>query len=325
MRRLNLNPALIVGIVVLVIVEVVTILYWKKVSAQSTEQYANRIATLEATIAGYGEEVTCWTVVKQVKAGDPITEENLEQLSMYSSLLNDQYVTDISDIIGQYFKIAVSPGTPIFHNSVMFEEVDDTLRDRDIVLDRITVGIEVGDYIDIRMTMPYGDDYVVIPHKRVYGINEGTIKLYLTELEWNTYLGAEVDYYLNKDYGCTIYADKYVEPGLQQDAIAFYAVPTNIAALLQKNPNIVDKEAAGSLNEWRESIEQLLVIFRDEEDTVDTDGSKLSTGRDSFNEAVNTDRMTLSEAEAEMLEDVTGEESTDIGEDFWDESPEVAN
>ena len=205
----------------------------------------------------------------------------------------------------------------------MFEEVDDTLRDRDIVLDRITVGIAVGDYVDIRMTMPYGDDYVVIPHKRVYGINEGTIKLYLTELEWNTYLGAEVDYYLNKEYGCTIYADKYVEPGLQQDAVAYYAVPTNIAALLQKNPNIVDKEAAGSLNEWRESIEQLLVIFRDEEDTVDSDGTKLSTGRSEFNEAVNSDRMTLSEAEAEAFEDVTAEESEEIGDDYWDDTPEV--
>ena len=37
------------------------------------------------------------------------------------------------------------------------------------------------------------------------------------------------------DVTCRLYATRYVEPGLQQDAIAYYAVPDNIAALLQKN------------------------------------------------------------------------------------------
>ena len=36
----------------------------------------------------------------------------------------------------------------------MAEVIEDDMRDRDIVLDRITVGIEEGDYIDIRITMP---------------------------------------------------------------------------------------------------------------------------------------------------------------------------
>lgn len=321
MRRINLNIVLIVILVVMVIAEIVTIIYWKRVNTKSVEEYTAKIAQLEATIAGYGSEVTCWTVVSQVKAGDQITEENLEPLTMYTSLLNDQYITDTSEIIGQYYKISVSPGTPLFHNSIMSEVMDDTTRDRDIVLDKMPVGTTVGDYIDIRITMPYGDDYVVLTHKRIYAINENSIKLYLTELEWNTYLGALVDYYLNSEYGCTLYADKYVEPGLQQDAVAFYAVPTNIAALLQKNPNIVDKEAAGSLNEWRTSLEELLVIFRDEDDTVDSDGSKLSAGRTDYNSNVETDRKSAIEEAAELAEQEATESSEEVTDDFWDESP----
>lgn len=321
MRKFNINVGLIIAIVVLVIVEIITLVYWKNVNAQSTGQYTSRIAELEATISGYGSEVTCWTVASQVKAGDIITEDNLEPLTMYSSLLTDQYITDTSTIIGQYFKIAVSPGTPLFYNSVMSDALDDTTRDRDIVLDKLPTGIAVGDYIDIRITMPYGDDYVVISHKRVYAINDNSIKLYMTELEWNTYLGAMVDYYLNQAYGCTIYGDKYVEPGLQQEAVAYYAVPTNIAALLQKNPNIVDKEKAASLNEWRTALEELLVIFRDEEDTTDSDGSLLAAGRALYNENVTADRKALDDALKEAEEEENEEFTDEVDDSFWDETP----
>lgn len=173
--------------------------------------------------------------------------------------------------------------------------------------------------------MPYGDDYVVLSHKRVYSITENTIKLYLTELEWNLYQGAMVDFFLNTEYGCVIYADKYVEPGLQQKAVNYYAVPSNIAALLQKNPNIVDKEEAASLNDWRKSLEELLVIFRDNDDTVDADGSRLATGRAGLNDAVNTDQSAYSEAkkEAEELaaEQEAEAEAGEEGDDYWDEDP----
>lgn len=320
----KLNIGLIVATVFFFILNIVQFVYWRNITDETRETYTAEIAELNATIASYGEPVEVYTVTAAVKAGDVIEAENIETMKMYSSLLTDQYVTNPKDITDRYYKVAVNPGTPIMKNMVMDEELDDSMRDRDIILDRMTVGLEEGDYIDIRMTMPYGDDYVVLSHKRVYELNDGTIKLHLNELEWNTYQGALIDYFLNKEYGCTLYADKYIEPGLQQDAVKFYAVPTNIAALLQKNPNIINKDEASSLNEWRNSIEELLVIFRDEEDTVDADGSRLATGRQTMNEAVNADRQTNAEekAEQEALEEeqnADGEET--IGDDFWSEEP----
>ena len=316
----KLNIGLIVAVVILVILNVFQFSWWRKMNDKISATYSAEIANLEKTISAYGTEVDVYTVVDAVKSGDEITEDNIEVMKMYSSLMTEQYVTDVNSILGKYYKIAVNPGTPIMKNMTMDEELVDSMRDRDIVLDRMTVGIEEGDYIDIRMTMPYGDDYVVLSHKRVYGINDGTIKLYLSELEWNTYQGALIDYFLNKEYGCTLYADRYIEPGLQQSAINFYAVPTNIAALLQKNPNIVDKEEAASLNEWRRSLEELLVIFRDEEDTVDADGGRLASGRSEINEAVESDRKTTDEvkAEEEALAAEQGSED-EVGEDFWSE------
>lgn len=326
MRKVNV--VFIAATVLLLFLNIVQFVVWRNINTNSAEQYAASIAELNATLARYGPDVTVYTVSNSVKAGDLIVASNLESVKIPTSVDNDQYVHNLDDILGRVFKVAVNPGTPITSNMTMVEAIEDNMRDRDIVLDRITVGIEEGDYIDVRITMPYGDDYIVLTHKRVYGLGENTVKVYLTETEWMQYQGAMVDYYLNQAYGCTIYADKYIEPGIQQAAVKFYAVPTNIAALIQKDPNIIDKAEASDLDSWRQSIEDLLIIFRDEEDTVDVDGSKFTAGRATFNENVNTDRRTKAEGEEEVGETTEeDEESLDEEEpfDFGDDTTDTTD
>lgn len=319
MRKINIG--LIVVLVICVVLNVFQFVFWKNLNDTTAEQYTSEISNLEATIAGYGSDVTIYTVKSAVKAGDEITADNVEEMKTYSSLLTEQYITDIDSILGSYYKVALNPGTPILHNCVMEEELDDTQRERDVVLDHLTVGLEPGDYIDIRITMPYGDDYVVLTHKRVWEINDQSIKLHLNELEWNTYQGALIDYFLNAEYGCTIYGDKYVEPGLQEDAVPFYAVPSNIAALMQRNPNIVNKEDAASLVEWRASLEELLVIFRDDDDTVDADGGRFAQGRSVQKEAVESDRKVRQEESEQALQNADAADGADdeYPDDFWSE------
>lgn len=322
MRRINI-VSIIVAIVLLVL-NVVQFFVWKGVNTENIKNYTAKITELEASLAAYGSNVTCYTVVNNVKAGDEINALELDTMTMPSSTVTSQHVTDPSLIDGRVFKIAVNPGTPITYNMTMSEVIEDDMRDRDIILDRITVGIQEGDYIDIRMTMPYGDDYVVLSHKRVYGLNGDTIKLYLSESEWMTYQGAMIDYYLNSQYGATIYADRYIEPGLQQDAVKYYAVPTNIAALMQKDPNIIDKKEISDLNDWRSSIEELLVIFRDEEDTVDADGSRFASGRSEFNETVKSAMQEKAEEDESTAEEQAVAEQEASEDDFWDDSTDYS-
>ncbi len=296
----------IIGIVIglLVVANVITIFLWVNSNSTLIESYEREVASLEATIAAHGGEVTCYTVASSVMPGDEITEDVLEPITKLASDVNEQYVTDINTVLGKYFKIGLSYGTPILTDMIMSEQIRDDMREVDIYVDRWTVGLREGDYVDVNITMPYGDDYYVLSHKRVMGISDNTLKLYLAAAEWETYQGALVDYYLNSEYGCTIYAQKYIEPGIQQAAVTFYTPPANIAALIQKNPNIIEKEELANMQAWRSSIEELLVIFRDEEDTVDSDGAKLSEGRSNFNNMVRTDAATASDEEAAESGDV---------------------
>lgn len=319
----KVNIVAIVLAAVFLILNIGQFIFWRGSVTKLDKKYTDDIAARDLQIQGYGDEVTVYSVAAPKKPGDEIKQDDIVELTTYSSLITDQYVQDTTSIVGKYFKIGVNPGTPILSNMVMDEELDATSRIHDIVLDSLTVGADVGDYIDIRIRMPYGDDYIVLSHKRIYAVNTETIQVQLTELEWNTYLGAMVDYFLNSAYGCTIYGTKYIEPGLQPDAVAYYAVPTNIAALLQKNPNIIDKEAAASLNSWRASMEDILVIFRTDEDTVESDAGKLSSQTQTWNDAITTDRTTEKQQREEAKKDAEkdAEDGEETSDDFWDESP----
>lgn len=318
----KINIGVIALTILLLIANVTQAIVWRGINKNNAEMYTKQVVELEQSLAAYGTPTTCYTVVNSVKAGDMVTEDVLETVTIPSASVTDQHVTESSSIVGRVFKIAVNPGTPLTKNMTMEEVIEDDVRDRDIVLDRVTVGVTVGDYIDIRITFPYGDDYVVIPHKRVYGVNDNTLKLYMSEFDWMQYQGAMVDYYLNQPYGATIYADKYVEPGIQQAAVKYYAVPTNIAALIQKDPNVLDKKDASDLNSWRSAIEELLVIFRDEEDTVDSDGTKFATGRSEYNEKVVTDMKTAADIDQEEQESSVDDQM--ISDDFWSDDVEPA-
>lgn len=318
MRKINLT--LVVLVVLFLIANIAQFFFWRNSNTKTVEKYTSELAELELQLATYGEKVTVYTVTTAAKAGDEVTAEMLEPVTSYDSVTTDQFIYDTSAIVGRYFKIAVNPGTPLLNNMFMDEELDDTVRERDLSLNYHTAGLDVGDYIDIRITLPYGDDYIAISHKRVYGITDNTVKLYLTEYEWNIYQGMFVDYCLNEEYGCVIYADKYIEPGLQQEAVKFYAVPSNIATLLQKNPNIVDKVEAASLNEWRNQLEELLVLFRDNEDTVDADGGRLSGGRSTYTENVTEADSTIREKREEDAQNAASDDSSSdssVGDDFW--------
>lgn len=305
--------------VALVLTNVIQGFLWFRNKANTVARYEAEQTALTMQLQAYGSDVKCYTVKTSVKPGDTITADNIEVITYPSSYVTDQMVTSPTDIYGKLFKVTLVHGTPITYNMVMEDDVRADTRDYDIILDMWPVGLTAGDYIDINIEMPYGDRYIVVPYKRVYEVNENTLKVHFTAAELDTYLGALVDLALNSEYGATVFATRYVEPGLQDKAVAYYAVPNNIAALIQKNPNIVDKAELGETNQWRSSIEELLTIFRDTEDTVDSDGERLAEMRQEYSDSVMTDVNSRRDEEAQNG-DSTSTSSSSGGDEFgWEE------
>ncbi|MBR6033183.1 MAG: hypothetical protein IKP28_00265 [Clostridia bacterium] len=100
----------------------------------------------------------------------------------------------------------------------------------------LPIKLQAGDYIDVRLTLPNGLEYIVLPKKKVLEIMENTIWLKLTQDEILTMSNAIVEAYIIT--GSKLTVNTYVEPGLQEAATPTYAVSEEIYNLIQNDPNI---------------------------------------------------------------------------------------
>lgn len=263
-----------------------------------TEKFEGELSQLTSTLDALGPSVECYTVSEDFSdyydsntAGQTLTEESLVPITIPSSLVGDAYITDPSKIIGKYCKVNIIPGTPITADLLMAEKFDDTLRDVDIVVDARVVGLRKGDYVDVRITMPYGEDYVILPHKRIQQMNSKTLKFYLTEVEWQLWQSATVDYYLHSALGCRIYLTKYVEPGVQQAATEWYAPSERVVQMMREDPNISveSQRYLSALASGRADVDNTLNEFVTEQTTVQSQAGLISGGRASWSSNVNGD------------------------------------
>lgn len=129
----------------------------------------------------------------------------------------------------------ISKGTPVTED-VRKQEYNSIILPTDLVS---------GEYIDIRLQMPSGQDFIVISKKTVEiptinGMDSlETIKLELSEDEILTMSCAIVEAY--RINGSKLYATKYVEPGMQEAAIPTYPINGETVALIKADPNVTTK------------------------------------------------------------------------------------
>lgn len=109
----------------------------------------------------------------------------------------------------------------------------------------LPMDLQTGDYIDIRIMLPSGQDYIVVAKKEVEIPNvngvasEDTIWINLSEDEILHMSCAIIDAYRIK--GAKIYAIEYTEAGMQEAATPTYPINESTSALLRSNPNVLEK------------------------------------------------------------------------------------
>ena len=150
-------------------------------------------------------------------------------------------------------RIAIAANTPL--TTEMVKATDDIVAN-DVRLEEYNMvtlpsTLEIGEYIDIRLTLPGGQDYVVISKKEVKNCDLSTIWLEVSEDEIVTMNNAIIESYIMK--GANLYAVRYVEPGMQTASIPTYPVSAAVSSAMTNNPNIL-KEA---LDAYYDKITQL--------------------------------------------------------------------
>lgn len=116
------------------------------------------------------------------------------------------------------------------------EIANDDLRLQEYNMLNLPVKVNVDDYIDVRLRLPSGQDYIVVSKKRIVDMMENTIWLKLSEEEILAMSNATVEAY--QMTGSSLYVNLYVEPGLQTDATPTYAVSPAVLKAIENDPNI---------------------------------------------------------------------------------------
>ncbi len=126
----------------------------------------------------------------------------------------------------------------------------------------LPVDLETGDYIDIRLMLPSGQNFVVVSKAEVE-IPENsdgtyvpdTIRVQLNESEIMLMSSSIVEAYGLE--GAYLYANKYVEPGLQNPSTTTYYPNNAVIDQINANPNIVGIARNELSNRLTEAVRRL--------------------------------------------------------------------
>ena len=153
----------------------------------------------------------------------------------------------IEGAISTVAKIDIYSGSVL--TSDMVQNTDDTItadqRIQEYNMVVLPTQIQTGEFIDIRLRLPTGEDFIIVSKKRVElpvvsGIDSAnSIWLKMTEADILAMSNAIVEAYIMK--GSVLYATRYAEAGMQTAAIATYVPSQAVMNLMQADPNIVQE------------------------------------------------------------------------------------
>ncbi len=178
------------------------------------------------------------TVMKLQKVAGTVAPSN----RFTSSNLLDEEGNPREDLVS---KIDLKAGTVLTADMVTInsEKATSDLRKQEYNIATLPTEIQTGDYVDIRIRMASGADYIIVSKKQVTipqvaGMDAAeTFTVNLAEEETLAMSSAIIDAFTC--IGSEIYLTIYTDPGMQVAATPTYHVSATTMQLIGDNPNIV--------------------------------------------------------------------------------------
>lgn len=195
-----------------------------------TTEYKNNVATLYITKNGSKYEI---------KTEDETGSYYIERSG------NKEYIELSEDPIIAKVDMNKNSIITIDMISKSNEKTTDDLRKQEYNMLVLPSQLETGEYVDVRLSLPSGQDYIVVSKKQVEipqvnGVDVAdTIWMKLTEEEIITMNNAMVDAY--RILGSKLYVTTYTEAGIQSAAIPTYVPTGEVMQLINDDPNIIQK------------------------------------------------------------------------------------
>ena len=216
------------------------------ITTEDGEKYYRYANPETAYSASQVKQTSTGYAVTTANGDVPVTEIDGMYYAQHQEVQNEEKVEYPLSQVPIVAKVTMAPNTVLTNTLVAksTERVTADLRRQEYSVILITSQIATGDYIDIRLRMPDGTDYIVASHKEVEipVIGEmdspNTISIQVTEDEIVTISNAIVESYMMP--GSMLYATRYVEPGLQEEATPTYLPSQKVKTSIDQNPNVTE-------------------------------------------------------------------------------------
>ncbi len=221
--------SMLVGIIVGLLIGCVGIAFF---FMQATN-YKKQIETAQANTK------QAYVLKNDIKSGTKITSADLEKVSALKDVIPTDYIKEEDITENTIAKLDLTKGLVLSKSMVQESDAKVTadLREQQYNMVILPQHLEQDNYIDIRLTLPNGQDYIVVSKKRIKQITEDTIWIDMYEQESLVMSNAIVEAYMMP--GSKLYATTYVEPGIQANAIPTFVPRAEVINLMNSDPNIV--------------------------------------------------------------------------------------
>ena len=187
---------------------------------------------------------TVYVATADIKPGETLLADgegaNLELQTIYTGIEDYNYISD--EDLGKVAAVDISYGMPVFTTMVAEAEITEDTRDYECSVATLMVEQAEYDTVDVRISFPTGEDYIVLSKKLVEDLDLPNCIFYtqLNEEEILRMNSAIIDAYMNE--GCRIYTTRYVERNLQDEAEPTYPVRESVYDLITNDkldPNVL--------------------------------------------------------------------------------------
>lgn len=185
------------------------------------------------------EQIYVTVLTKSVKSGETINVTDISTKAMNKRDIPADAVTVTTPVVA---KIDLTAGTVLTQGMLnkTSETITADLREQEYNMITLPTQLEKGDFIDIRLQLPNGGDYIVISKKEVLKCNSSTVWLRMNEEEILTMSNAIIEYYIMA--GSKLYATTYTEPGMQTASTPTYCPNADVEALMRTYKNAGDQQ-----------------------------------------------------------------------------------
>lgn len=197
------------------------------------------------------QQQTVYVASEYIQSGTEVTIDSFKRETVQTSVSKNEMIqpTDFQqeNEDGSVTEKVIEVRTDIPAGTIitkdLLEEVeyattnDQRLQEYNMII--LPTELKEDDYIDVRLQLATGEDYIVVSKKRVIKTNETTIWLKMQEDEILMLSNAIVEAY--KMPGSKLYATTYTQAGLQDAAIPTYVVNVEVMNIINKNPNVLNE------------------------------------------------------------------------------------